>query len=157
MTQATIAIVNQGDRIPFDGKILEGLAFVDESAQTGVSTPALLEAAAGRDDVIKDTLVVEGWLKIESQPRIPIQVQPRTTDLEETATSGRETQSSPVVEPKTNPLIKVGVALLLAVALAMVFALIAYAASHSTHTAGATGVAGFLLGGVHSLQNTPPR
>jgi Cd2+/Zn2+-exporting ATPase len=65
MSRATIAVVNHGENIPFDGKILEGFAIVDESAQTGVSTPARLEAPA---DVIAGTVLVEGWLKIEGRP-----------------------------------------------------------------------------------------
>lgn len=66
MSRATTAVVNHGESVPFDGKILEGFAIVDESAQTGVSEPARLEAPAA---VIAGTVVVEGWLKIEVQPQ----------------------------------------------------------------------------------------
>ncbi len=63
-----IAIVNEGDRIPFDGKVIDGLAVVDESAETGVSTPALLDSTEGRNNAVAGTLVLEGWLKIHSSP-----------------------------------------------------------------------------------------
>lgn len=61
-----ISIVNAGDLIPFDGVVIEGCASVDESAQTGYSSPVLLEAVAGRNTAIAGTLVIDGWLKIES-------------------------------------------------------------------------------------------
>jgi K+-transporting ATPase ATPase B chain len=57
--------VAEGETIPFDGKILEGVALVDESALVGVSTPALLSDETGRNNVIAGTLVVEGTLKIQ--------------------------------------------------------------------------------------------
>jgi high-affinity K+ transport system ATPase subunit B len=60
-----IVTVKAGDIIPFDGKILEGVAMVDESAQVGVSTPALLSDEEGRNNVLNGSLVVEGTLKIQ--------------------------------------------------------------------------------------------
>jgi potassium-transporting ATPase ATP-binding subunit len=60
-----IVTVTEGDIIPFDGKILEGVALVDESALVGVSTPALLSDEDGRNNVLGGTLVVEGTLKIQ--------------------------------------------------------------------------------------------
>ena len=60
-----IVTVKAGDTIPFDGKILEGAALVDESAQVGVSTPALLSDEEGRNNVLSGALVVEGTLKIQ--------------------------------------------------------------------------------------------
>lgn len=64
--KSIIAIVNAGDRIPFDGVVIDGCASVDESAQTGYSSPVLLEAIAGRNTAIAGTLLIDGWLKIES-------------------------------------------------------------------------------------------
>lgn len=58
-----ISIVNEGEHIPFEGKVLEGLALVDESAETGVSTPQLKEV---EQKVVAGSLVMQGWLKIES-------------------------------------------------------------------------------------------
>lgn len=60
------SIVHQGDRIPFDGIIVDGCATVDESAETGVSTPALLDNTPGRNNAIAGTLIVDGWLEIVS-------------------------------------------------------------------------------------------
>jgi high-affinity K+ transport system ATPase subunit B len=160
MTQSTITVVKQGDRIPFDGKVIEGLAFVDESAQTGVSTPTLLEAVAGRDDVLADTLVLEGWLKIETQSSpTGRRFQNIPATKETLSRSPQQEPSFPVQspKPKANALVKIGVGLMLALAVAMVFALIAYAATHSSNTAGVTGMAGFLLSGGRSITTTPFR
>jgi P-type E1-E2 ATPase len=60
-----IVTVKEGDIIPFDGRIREGVALVDESALVGVSTPALLSDETGRNNVIGGTLIVEGTLKIQ--------------------------------------------------------------------------------------------
>jgi high-affinity K+ transport system ATPase subunit B len=57
-------LIKKGELIPFDGVVLEGFAFVDESAICGVSTPAMIDSEAGRNQVYKDGLIVEGWLKI---------------------------------------------------------------------------------------------
>ncbi len=56
--------VNQDELIPFDGLVIEGFAFVDESATHGVSTPAMIEAGTERNDVYAGTLVKSGSLKI---------------------------------------------------------------------------------------------
>lgn len=58
-----ISIVNEGEHIPFDGIVCEGLALVDESAETGVSTSQLKEKG---NEVQAGSLVMQGWLKIES-------------------------------------------------------------------------------------------
>lgn len=60
-----MAIVNPGERVPFNGKVIDGLALVDEFAQTGVSTHVLLEAREGANIVVAGAMVVEGWLKIQ--------------------------------------------------------------------------------------------
>jgi len=60
------AIVSRGDRIPWDGIVVDGFVFVDESAVSGVSTPAMLDPVEGRNNVLAGSLGVEGWLKIES-------------------------------------------------------------------------------------------
>lgn len=61
-----ISIVCAGDRIPFDGKVVDGFAIVDESAETGFSSPVMREAVSGRDEVMAGSLLCDGWLKIES-------------------------------------------------------------------------------------------
>jgi len=83
-SKTIVAIVNEGDRIPFDGTVTDGLATVDESAETGVSTPALLDASEGRNRAIAGTLVVNGWLKIES----PIDARMYTPGLDPVTTNG---------------------------------------------------------------------
>lgn len=65
-SKTIIAIVTAGDRIPFDGQVVDGCASVDEGAETGYSSPVLLEAIEGRDRALAGALVLDGWLKIES-------------------------------------------------------------------------------------------
>jgi high-affinity K+ transport system ATPase subunit B len=60
-----VITVNVGDVIPCDGLVIEGFAFVDESAVAGVSTAAMIDASAGRNQVIEGGVVVEGFLKIK--------------------------------------------------------------------------------------------
>ena len=60
-----VITVSAGDLIPCDGVVKEGFALVDESAVAGVSTPAMIEATAGRNQVLAGTLVVEGSLTIQ--------------------------------------------------------------------------------------------
>jgi K+-transporting ATPase ATPase B chain len=60
-----VITVNQGDLIPCDGIVIDGFALVDESAIAGVSTPAMIEAAPGRNQVLAGTVVVEGTLTIQ--------------------------------------------------------------------------------------------
>lgn len=57
-----ILLVNEGDKVPLDGVILEGQAAIDESMLTGESLP--VEKAAG-DRVIGASLVASGNLKVE--------------------------------------------------------------------------------------------
>jgi Cu+-exporting ATPase len=54
--------INEGDRIPIDGKILEGEAEVDESMLTGESEPVFKQAG---DEVIGSSLLLSGNLRIE--------------------------------------------------------------------------------------------
>jgi potassium-transporting ATPase ATP-binding subunit len=56
--------VKSGEMIPCDGEVIEGFATVDESAIVGVSTPAMIDSSAGRNQVLADTHVVEGSLTI---------------------------------------------------------------------------------------------
>lgn len=65
-SKTIISIVAAGDRIPFDGQVVDGCASVDESAETGYSSPVFLEAVEGRNRAIAGALVMDGWLKIES-------------------------------------------------------------------------------------------
>ncbi len=54
--------VNEGDKIPTDGKIIEGEVQIDESMLTGESDPVLKRAG---DSVIGASLVIQGNCKME--------------------------------------------------------------------------------------------
>ncbi|MBC7998031.1 MAG: hypothetical protein IAF58_08825 [Leptolyngbya sp.] len=59
-----IVTFNKGELIAHDGEVVEGFAFVDESAIAGVSSPVIVEASTGRNQVFAGGLVVEGSIKI---------------------------------------------------------------------------------------------
>jgi hypothetical protein len=61
-----ILTYNSGDIIKFDGRVLEGTAYVDESAIAGVSSPALISATSTQNNVLAGTLVTDGTLTVES-------------------------------------------------------------------------------------------
>lgn len=54
-----------GDIIPNDGEVIEGLAFVDESAITGESAPVMKEAGGDFSSVTGGTKIKSDWLKIK--------------------------------------------------------------------------------------------
>lgn len=58
-------IVNAGDVIPSDGKIVEGIGSIDESAITGESAPVIREAGSDRDGVTGGTTLLSNWMVIE--------------------------------------------------------------------------------------------
>jgi K+-transporting ATPase ATPase B chain len=60
-----IVLVEAGDLIPNDGEVIEGLAFVDESAITGESAPVMKEAGGDFSAVTGGTKVVSDQLKIK--------------------------------------------------------------------------------------------
>jgi High-affinity K+ transport system, ATPase chain B len=60
-----IVLVEVGDIIPSDGEVVEGLAYVDESAITGESVPVIKEPSEDFNSVICGTRVVSDWLKIK--------------------------------------------------------------------------------------------
>lgn len=57
-------IVKTGDKIPVDGKLIEGYGVVDESPMTGESLP--VEKAIG-DELISGTLLKNGYLKMRAE------------------------------------------------------------------------------------------
>jgi K+-transporting ATPase ATPase B chain len=59
-----VVLVELGDIIPNDGEVIEGLAFVDESAITGESAPVLKQAGGDFSSVTGGTRVVSDRLKI---------------------------------------------------------------------------------------------
>ncbi len=60
-----IVIVENGDMIPNDGEVVEGIASVDESAITGESAPVMKENGGDFASVTGGTKVVSDWLKIK--------------------------------------------------------------------------------------------
>lgn len=59
-----IVLCEIGDIIPNDGEVIEGLAFVDESAITGESAPVMKEAGGDFSSVTGGTKINSDWLKI---------------------------------------------------------------------------------------------
>ncbi len=65
-----IVLVETGDFIPSDGEVIEGIAFVNESAVTGESAPVIRESGGDRSSVTGGTLVISDWIivRITSNP-----------------------------------------------------------------------------------------
>jgi Cu+-exporting ATPase len=59
-----IVLVKTGDKIPVDGRIIEGFCVVDESAMTGESLP--VEKKAG-DELISGTILKNGFVKLNAE------------------------------------------------------------------------------------------
>ncbi len=57
-------IVEEGNVIPTDGEILEGVASIDESAITGESAPVIREAGGDRSGVTGGTRVLAGKIRV---------------------------------------------------------------------------------------------
>jgi K+-transporting ATPase ATPase B chain len=57
-------LVEDGDPIPGDGEVIEGVALVDESAITGESAPVIREAGGDRSGVTGGTRVLSGKIKV---------------------------------------------------------------------------------------------
>jgi K+-transporting ATPase ATPase B chain len=60
----TIVLVETGKTIPANGKIIEGVALIDESAVTGQTDPLLCEAGGCRSDVVAGAQVVAGQIRV---------------------------------------------------------------------------------------------
>ncbi|MDD1509815.1 potassium-transporting ATPase subunit KdpB [Pseudomonas sp. CNPSo 3701] len=60
-----LVIVAQGEIIPADGEIIEGLASINESAVTGESAPVLRESGTDRSGVIGGTKVLSDQIIVE--------------------------------------------------------------------------------------------
>lgn len=65
LKKGDIVLVENGDLIPNDGEVIEGLASVDESAITGESAPVMKESGGDFASVTGGTKVVSDWLKVE--------------------------------------------------------------------------------------------
>lgn len=70
LLKGDIVIVAQGEMIPSDGEVIEGLASVDESAITGESAPVIKEAGGDFSSVTGGTRVVSDQItvRITSDP-----------------------------------------------------------------------------------------
>ncbi|MDX1901187.1 MAG: potassium-transporting ATPase subunit KdpB [Gammaproteobacteria bacterium] len=55
-------LVEAGDLIPSDGEVIEGIAFVNESAITGESAPVIRESGGDCSSVTGGTLVISDWI-----------------------------------------------------------------------------------------------
>jgi len=67
LRKGDIVRVDKSERIPVDGEVLDGKAYVDESTVTGEAAPVLKEA--GTDifsSVTAGTLVVSDWLRVRA-------------------------------------------------------------------------------------------
>ena len=60
-----IVLVENGDIIPTDGEVIDGIASVDESAITGESAPVIKESGGDFASVTGGTKVVSDWLKVK--------------------------------------------------------------------------------------------
>lgn len=65
-----LVLVEEGDFIPSDGEVIEGIASVNESAVTGESAPVIRESGGDRSAVTGGTQVISDWLiiRITSNP-----------------------------------------------------------------------------------------
>ncbi|MEH7438015.1 potassium-transporting ATPase subunit KdpB [Neobacillus drentensis] len=70
LRKGDIVIVSQGELIPGDGEVIQGIASVDESAITGESAPVIKEAGGDFSSVTGGTRVVSDEIKvrISSEP-----------------------------------------------------------------------------------------
>jgi K+-transporting ATPase ATPase B chain len=65
LRRGDVVVVDPGEVIPGDGRVIEGIASVDESAVTGESPPVIREPAGDRRGVSGGTRVLTGHLVIE--------------------------------------------------------------------------------------------
>ena len=62
LRRGDIVYVEQGDLIPGDGEVIEGVASINESAITGESAPVIRAAGSDFDSVTGGTLVLSDWI-----------------------------------------------------------------------------------------------
>ncbi len=58
-------LVEEGDYIPGDGEVIEGIASVNESAITGESAPVIRESGGDRSAVTGGTRVISDWIIVK--------------------------------------------------------------------------------------------
>ena len=65
LRKGDIVLINEGEMVPGDGEVIEGVAYVNEAAITGESAPVLKEPGTDiRSGVTGGTQVVSDWLKV---------------------------------------------------------------------------------------------
>lgn len=65
LKMGNIVLVEAGDMIPSDGEVIEGMAFVNESAISGESAPVIRESGGDRNSVTGGTEVISDWLIVQ--------------------------------------------------------------------------------------------
>src|ERR1017187_1968048 len=65
LIRGDVVVVNQGELIPGDGTVIEGVATVDESAITGESAPVIRESGGDRSAVTGGTRVTSDEIVVE--------------------------------------------------------------------------------------------
>jgi len=64
LRKGDVVVVSQGEMIPGDGEVIDGLASVDESAITGESAPVIKEAGGDFNSVTGGTRVISDSIKV---------------------------------------------------------------------------------------------
>ncbi len=64
LRQDDLFLVKEGNFIPADGQIIDGIASVDESAITGESAPVIRESGGDRDAVTGGTRLLSDWIVV---------------------------------------------------------------------------------------------
>lgn len=73
LRKGDIVLVEQGDLVPGDGEVIQGVASIDESAITGESAPVIRAAGSDFDSVTGGTRVLSDWIivRINANPEKP--------------------------------------------------------------------------------------
>ncbi len=64
LRKGDMVLMEDGDPVPGDGEIVEGVALVDESAVTGESAPVIREAKGDRSAVTGGTRILSGHIRV---------------------------------------------------------------------------------------------
>jgi potassium-transporting ATPase ATP-binding subunit len=64
LKKGDMVLIEDGDPVPGDGEIVEGVALVDESAVTGESAPVIREAKGDRSALTGGTRILSGHVKV---------------------------------------------------------------------------------------------
>jgi potassium-transporting ATPase ATP-binding subunit len=65
LARGDVVAIEAGELIPGDGRVIEGIAMVDESAITGESAPVIRESTGDRSAVTGGTQVLSGRIVVE--------------------------------------------------------------------------------------------